>query len=60
MCNSQGWHEDFELESRRMADEPSDVDPRNPVNLTAEEWADLYSKMDDPESFMDHDHSMDG
>lgn len=42
-------HEDWELESRKMeagqpGDEPSDVDPENPVNVSAETWSDIYAR----------------
>lgn len=41
------------------ADEPSDLDQNNPVDMSAEAWTDTYGKMDDPEGHLDHDHGMD-
>lgn len=37
----------------------NDLDPNNPVDLTAEQWLDLYAESSDPVDLMDHDHSMD-
>ena len=37
----------------------SDNDPNNPVDMSADDWLEVYSRMDDPEGFLDHDHSMD-
>ncbi len=42
------------------ADEPSDAEPNNPVNLDAAGWGDVYERQSDVEGFIDHDHSMDG
>ena len=36
--------------------EPSDLDQNNPVDLTKEEWQDIYSDWDYD---LDNDHSMD-
>lgn len=33
-------------ERRVMSDQPSDLDPNNPVDLTADEWRDIYSDPD--------------
>ena len=41
------------------ADEKSDRDETNPVELTADEWSEVYANMDDYEGFIAHDHSMD-
>jgi hypothetical protein len=35
-----------------------DRDEYNPVDMTAEEWADFYSDLPDFEDFIDHDMSM--
>lgn len=39
--------------------EPNDRDESNPVELTADEWSEIYARMDDYEGFIEHDHSMD-
>lgn len=40
-------------------DEKSDRDDNNPVELTADEWSNIYGEMDDCEGEICHDHSMD-
>lgn len=41
-----------------VASDNSDRDDNNPVDLTADDWSEIYGEMDDPESFIDNDHSM--
>jgi hypothetical protein len=36
-----------------------DLDQSNPVDVSGEVWGQLYSMMDDPEGFIQDDHSMD-
>ncbi len=40
----------------REVDELSDLDQSNPVDVSADTWARIYS---DPDYDLDHDHSMD-
>jgi uncharacterized protein (DUF1499 family) len=40
-------------------DEPSDRDDNNPVDVSADTWSEIFSKIDDFEFFLEHNHSMD-
>lgn len=42
----------------QQPDEPDDRNPEDPVELTDEEWTDLYGGMDDFDDHLDHDYSM--
>ena len=36
-----------------------DLDENNPIDLSSEEWAEIYGQMEDFEGYLDNDHSMD-
>lgn len=52
-------HDVFRSDFPEERADNSDRDDHNPVDADSKTWTKIYSKMDDPEGFMEHDHSMD-
>lgn len=49
----------FDIDCMNMEQEVlQDFDQDNPIDMTQEEWAELYASMDNFEEFMGHDTSM--
>jgi hypothetical protein len=46
----------LEPKENRPVDEPSDLDQRNPVDVDADTWSEIYA---DSDYDIDHDHGMD-